>query len=136
MSGRMRSFRPHTAAARDHFLRKACSDLTGDEFYKLIATLRPAEQEHFWKLVDKLLEPWLIKAIGLAIRQFKKERDRKSDPEIIKRNVKICDLRKESRKVWTLGRLAKDHEMTRQSIQAILKAEKKWRRLAAELSAD
>jgi hypothetical protein len=76
----------------------------------------------------------LIQQIGsMQAEQFKSQRDRKSKPETIKRNVEICDLRKKDRRKWTLGKLAKDHRVTPRAITRILSQENKWRRLAATL---
>jgi hypothetical protein len=65
--------------------------------------------------------------------KLKEQRDRKSDPEIIRRNVEICDLRKQDPKKWTLGRLAKKYDVTSRAIRKTLKEEAKWRRLKAEM---
>jgi hypothetical protein len=62
--------------------------------------------------------------------QVKEKRDRKSDPETIRRNVEICDLRKQDPKKWSYRRLARQFKITPQAIGLILKGETKWRRLA------
>jgi hypothetical protein len=64
--------------------------------------------------------------------KLKEARDRKSDPETVRRNVEICNLRKQDPKKWSLGRLAKKYEMAKQSIRKILEEETKWRRLEAK----
>ncbi len=64
--------------------------------------------------------------------QLKEQRDRKSRPETIKRNVEICDLRKTDPKKWSLGMLGKKFHITKQAIKKILEEESKWRRLAVE----
>jgi hypothetical protein len=66
--------------------------------------------------------------------QLKQQRDRKSDPETIRRNVKICDLRVQDKKLWSLARLAKEFRVTKRAISLILQGEPKWRQLAAQLS--
>jgi hypothetical protein len=65
--------------------------------------------------------------------KLKIQRDRKSDPRTVRRNVEICDRRRQDTKRWTFGRLAREYEITRQAIVRILKEEDKWRRLAAQL---
>jgi hypothetical protein len=39
--------------------------------------------------------------------KLKEQRDRKSDPETIRRNVEICNLRKQDHKKWSHGKLAR-----------------------------
>jgi len=70
---------------------------------------------------------------ALATAQLKASRDRKSDPEIILRNVKICDLRKQDKRKWSQGRLAKEFHVTARAIRKILHEEQKWRRMEAQL---
>jgi hypothetical protein len=64
--------------------------------------------------------------------KLKEQRDRKSDPEIARRNVEICDLRKRDPKKWTLGTLGKKFDLTKQTVKSIIENEAKWRRLAAK----
>lgn len=68
---------------------------------------------------------------ALVQHTFKDRRDRKSDPEIVRRNVEICDLRRQDRKKWTLGRLARKYGVTNRAITKVIQEESKWRRLAA-----
>jgi hypothetical protein len=72
-------------------------------------------------------EKWTSIASDLGVKLFR--RNRKSDPEIVRRNVHICDLRKQDTKKWSLGRLAKDFDLAKSAIQKILREEPKWRRL-------
>jgi hypothetical protein len=65
--------------------------------------------------------------------RLKESRDRKSDPETVRRNVEICNLRMQDPKKWSLGRLAKQYEMTKQSIKKIIEDENKWRRLEGKV---
>jgi len=69
----------------------------------------------------------------LAKARVKEDRDRKSNPKTVRRNLKICDLRKQDAGKWTLGRLAKEYGITRQTVVRILNQEAKWRRLAAKV---
>lgn len=71
------------------------------------------------------------KAAEMERVKLKAERDRKSSPETIRRNVEICDLRKQDAKKWSYRRLARQFKMTPQAIGLVLKDEAKWRRLAA-----
>jgi hypothetical protein len=68
----------------------------------------------------------------LRLEQFKKKRERKSDPETVQQNIEICDLRKKDKRRWSLGALAKKFGMARQSVSNVLKEEEKWRRLFSE----
>lgn len=61
--------------------------------------------------------------------KLKKKRDRKSDPEIVRRNVEICDRRKQDRKKWSIGKLAKTYKLSHRGITLVLRDEPKWRRL-------
>lgn len=79
--------------------------------------------------IQKLYDSELGK---LAEATLKQKRDRKSDPETVRRNVEICNLRKHDRKKWTLGKLASRFQVTRRAISLVLVDEAKWRRLAGE----
>ncbi|HTU88575.1 MAG TPA: hypothetical protein VMF69_00620 [Gemmataceae bacterium] len=129
--------------------RERYSDMVNQQLISLIFPylLRQARQlareqpqlsdEEFDKMFDEQIKESMEtydQAIGeLAIAKHKEQRDRKSDPEIVRRNMEICDKRKRDKKKWTLGRLARDYEMRRQTIVSILKDEEKWRRLAAQV---
>ena len=65
--------------------------------------------------------------------KIKAQRDRKSSPDIIRRNIQIIERRRQNPNLWTLGRLAKEYEIERQTIQGILDEELKWRQLEAGL---
>lgn len=56
------------------------------------------------------------------------KRNRKSDPETVKRNVEICNLRIQG---MSQGQLAKKFDITDAMIRKIEKEELKWRRLAS-----
>jgi hypothetical protein len=60
------------------------------------------------------------------------KRNRKSSPEIIARNVEICDRRKQDKKHWSIGRLARAYKVSHRAITLVLQEENKWRRLAQE----
>jgi hypothetical protein len=68
-----------------------------------------------------------------ALEESLVRRNRASSPKTVCRNVEICDKREQDKKKWTLGKLAKDYKMTRQSVVNILKDEAKWRRLARKV---
>jgi len=61
-------------------------------------------------------------------------RNRKSDPEIINRNVEICQLRQHDPKLYSLTKLAKRFDLPRSSISRILKEKEKWHQLASRLA--
>lgn len=65
--------------------------------------------------------------------KLKEQRDRKSDPEIIRRNVQICNRRKGDAKKWTQGRLSREYQLDKKTIRDILRDELKWRQMAARL---
>ena len=50
-------------------------------------------------------------------------RNRRSSPETIRRNVEICDLRKQNPSKWSYGRLGKKVGLTKQAIKKILDEE-------------
>jgi hypothetical protein len=64
--------------------------------------------------------------------KLKKQRDRKSDSETVRRNVEICDLRKRDPKKWSLAMLGRKFDLSKQAVKRILDEESKWRRLAAQ----
>jgi hypothetical protein len=68
----------------------------------------------------------------LQADKLKAKRDRKSDPDTVRRNVQICDLRRSDKKLWSLGRLAKKFKVSIRLITKTIKEEPKWRRLAAQ----
>lgn len=70
----------------------------------------------------------------LEAEKLKTKRDRKPSAETIKKYIEICDLRLADKALWTQGRLAKKFSVTPSAIRGILKEEKKWRRLLAEMS--
>lgn len=103
-------------------LAKDRPDASDDEFAKEVFARSKKELEDHANAMAEL-----------AKDQLKEQRDRKSDPEIVRRNVEICDLRKQDPKKWSLGRLAKNFGLgAKQTIKRILEEEDKWRRLAAQ----
>jgi hypothetical protein len=86
----------------------------------------------FRERIKQSMETYNKEIYELAAAKLKEQRDRKSDPEIVRRNVEICDLRKQDPKKWSYGMLGKKYDMTKQAIKAILKEESKWRRLTAQ----
>jgi hypothetical protein len=67
----------------------------------------------------------------LATAQEKARRDRKPDPATIRRNLEICDLRRRDPKTWSLKKLARKYELSRERVHQILKDEPEWLRLQA-----
>lgn len=63
--------------------------------------------------------------------KLKAARDRKPDLEIAKRNIEICDLRRQDKRHWSQGRLAKKYDLDQRTIRKILKEELTWRRIVA-----
>ena len=119
---------------------------TAEYIDKLYAAATPPEREAFLERIwQHLLSHMTTEGIQTAVeksfgrqmdeilREVKEARDRRSDPETIRQNVEICDLRKEDKKKWSLGRLAKKYEMTRQSVARIIQNEEKWRKLLSNL---
>jgi hypothetical protein len=66
----------------------------------------------------------------LARAELKEKRDRKSDPETVKRNLEICVLRKKDKRKWSIAKLARQYQLTPRAITKILSAEAKWHWLA------
>lgn len=75
---------------------------------------------------------FMEKAAEFRVAEAKQKRDRKSDPATVRRNVEICDLRGQNKKLWTLNRLAKKYKCTVRNITKVLKDEPRWRQLARE----
>jgi len=92
-----------------------------------------AEEVELARMVEKEVAEYLRDTTELVKAEVKKARDRKSNPETIKRNVEICDKRKSNSRKWTYGRLAKEYKIARQTVVRIVSEEAKWRRLAAQL---
>jgi hypothetical protein len=75
----------------------------------------------------------LLREMSIIERiHLKKQRDRPSGPETIRRNVEICDLRRQDRKKWSLVRLAKKYGISVRVVTKTLKHEAEWRRKAAQ----
>ena len=91
-----------------------------------------AEEPELAKLAQQKSAEFHEHIRALVEARVKQARDRKSDPEIVRRNVEICDLRKQDRQKWSLGMLGKKYDLTKQAIKKILEEEDKWRRLAGE----
>jgi hypothetical protein len=88
-----------------------------------------AEEEAIYQKILEIIKSAVIE--GLA--RYKAQRDRKSDPDTIRRNVELCDLRKQNEKLWSYRRLAKHFKITPQNVGLILKEEDKWRKLASDV---
>jgi hypothetical protein len=63
---------------------------------------------------------------------IKEKRDRKSDPDTVRRNVEICNRKLEDPGLWSNKKLAREYRITPRAIGMILADEPRWRRLAAE----
>jgi hypothetical protein len=108
----------------------------------LVAGLPEEEQQKFWfevnevtrQLCNLFLEE-ITKSHGRTKIFWKKlkKRNRRSSPKTILRNVELCDLRKQDRKKWTLGQLAKRYKVSTRAVTMVISEEPKWRRLEAEL---
>jgi hypothetical protein len=61
-------------------------------------------------------------AVDTAGREFKRQRDRKSDPNIVNRDREIRERRRSNPKTWTLAKLAKQYEISIRTVRDILKA--------------
>ena len=70
----------------------------------------------------------------LEREKMKEERALGHDPEIVKRNVQICELRRQNPKVYSQGKLARQFHLKPPSIRKILREEAEWRREAEKLS--
>ncbi|HEY1600912.1 MAG TPA: hypothetical protein VGG64_15000 [Pirellulales bacterium] len=93
---------------------------------------------------DEKFEAELLARVAASTTEFKQEigeleqaklkqkRDRKPDPEIIRRNVEICDLWAKDRAQWTQGKLARKYHLSPRAIRLILNDEQKWRQAARE----
>jgi hypothetical protein len=92
--------------------------------------------EEFDKLLNEQVSGRMVdydqKISELERAKLKEQRDRKSDPETVRRNLEICDLRNENPHKWSQGRLARQFDVTPRAIRKILADEVKWRRLSAE----
>jgi hypothetical protein len=106
-------------------LAKEHPSLTDEEFERQLETMVTQFVQNERDAVSELVR-----------EQIKKSRDRKSDPETIRRNVEICDLRKQNKKTWSQEKLAKKYEVTKQYISNVLKDEEKWRKFLSELPSD
>jgi hypothetical protein len=97
-----------------------------------------ASDEELYSLINeeskRAIEVYEQTAGERAAAQLKQARDRKPDPETILRNVEICNLRKQNKKVWSLKKLATKYDVTVQRIAQILKKEPAWRRQAQSLN--
>jgi hypothetical protein len=90
--------------------------------------------------IDMELESEAQKTMDFAVRQIgdlaraelKEQRDRKSDPDTVRRNVEICDLRKQDKRKWSYGMLGRKFDLTKQAIKKVLAEEAKWRRLTTQ----
>ncbi len=69
--------------------------------------------------------------LGDEGREIRKKK--KSDPETIRRNVEICNRRKEDRKYWSHKKLAKEFDVTDGYVRRVLREEQKWRKLSENL---
>ncbi|HEV3146659.1 MAG TPA: hypothetical protein VGZ47_22425 [Gemmataceae bacterium] len=107
---------------------------------KLVREQPQLPDEQFDKELDTrvraLIDIYIKEAASIERDQIKQKRDRKSDPETIRRNVEICDLRKKDPTTWTQCKLAKHFKIKAPSIRKVLKHEDEWRKKASQLSTD
>ncbi len=83
----------------------------------------------FHDRIKASMENYNKEIAALERAKMKERRDRKSDPETVRRNVEICDRRKQNRKTWSIGKLAHVYKLSHRAITLILRDELKWRRL-------
>jgi hypothetical protein len=83
--------------------------------------------------IEAGIRDWVVKIAAeqakLEQEKLKDQRDRKSSPVTIRRNVEICDLHKLDPKKWTLGQLGKRFKLNRSTIRDVIRDEQKWRQL-------
>jgi hypothetical protein len=90
-------------------------------------------------LMDKVgaLLPYLMRKFLPIIQRYeekRRHRNRKSDPEIIRRNVEICRLKEENPKYWTLEQLRRKYKFKHvRAVTKIVEKRAMWLRLAADL---
>jgi hypothetical protein len=113
-------------------LANAMLPLVIDHAWELLRDHPEITRERFGEEIATLVKELVVKLAEQERGNLKAQRDRKSDPETIRRNVEICDLREEDKKKWTQGRLAKKYDLTPQAIRKILSNEAKWRRLISQ----
>ena len=112
--------------ALPHVLDAACRlarewpDATTEEFQRLV-----------YEDARQRIEGMACEIGELERAQLKEQRDRKSDPETIRRNVELCDLRRQDPKTWSHGMLARRFDISDRAVRFILEEETKWRALAA-----
>lgn len=119
------------------FFEKQVWDLTYGQVLKravVLAKEHPelAERELAMRVHDETMLAFdrHYKEIGeLERTRIKEKRDRKPDPEIVERNVRICELRKADPKTWSRKKLARKFEVTERMIGKILAEESNWRQL-------
>ena len=146
---------------RGEFLELLGSHLNAEDISQVIGSSDPVEWQRFWEstvarvrsnddedgdvddvddpefesMADETsaelireLQPLLAKAWAEGMAK----RNRKPDPETIRRNVEICDLRKD-RQRWSIKKLAKKYGVSDRYITKVTGAEEMWRKLAAGL---
>ncbi len=130
-------FRQLSITDQNEFILQAFPPTDPDFFTRpfVLSEEEKVEQQKILAPIIKEANDSLQLLINDSIDNYKSKRNRKSSPEIVRRNVEICDLRKD-RKRWSLGRLAKKFEVTTRNITLIIKAEDKWRSLASELGSE
>lgn len=95
-------------------------DLSDEEFDRLFfERIRDAGNLYDQQIAD------------LERAKLKGERDRHPDPETIRRNLEICDLRRSDPQKYSQKKLAGQFNVTQRYIRQVIKDESKWRRLAA-----
>lgn len=114
---------------------------------KLLETPPDPFKEVGYVIVPEAVGELMLETIGKTFKFVTKQgrmlvdlanrlKRRRSDPQTIRRNVEICDLRKHDARKWTQGRLGKKYHVTTRAIRKILADEEKWRKLAAKLGTD
>jgi hypothetical protein len=116
--GMMRLLRAMPEDERFRFFQEVCAT-------HIFPWLRQLADKH----APIAIQNHYIPQLQEILKDQKQKRDRKHDPEIVRRNVEICDRRKEDPKAWSLKKLAAKYKISIRNITLILLDEAKWRQL-------
>ncbi len=109
---------------------------------KRIQKMSSLEQARLWAVLKEDRTTYIgnsIRVLQLDKKMFREgmddangkltSRNRKPDPENVKRNIEMCDRRNRDKKTWSYSKLAQTYDMTKRAVAKILAEEQKWRSL-------
>jgi hypothetical protein len=107
--------------------------LTDEQRNQLRRTSKPIFPASYSEALNEVAESTaeILALKELAVDQWSRLRRHKSNPEVVRRNVKIIDSREADRKRWTVEALAQEDHLGERTVKRILSQREHWKHLAS-----